>query len=337
MRVTYNLAAGKNRFGEFSAAFLVAVLWSSCLCLLLAVLFLLPASARAHGFAGKRFFPSTFQVEDPFVSDELSLLYGYIKEPGEGELPAADVSGLSLEYSKRITPHFGLSIGTEYVHLDFEGAGSESGFNNLELGAKYQFFTSEEHEAIASVGVGAEIGDTGSSSIGAESFSVISPALFFGKGFGDLPDSVKYLKPFAVTGVLGINYPTDSTITNVNQDTMETEFEKIPNTLTWAFTIQYDFRYLQSFVKDVGLGAPFNRMILVVEFPMETCLEYDCDGDTIGYVNPGIVWIGKKIELGLSARIPVNSRTGNDTGVYALLHFFIDDIFPNSLGRPLFR
>jgi hypothetical protein len=93
---------------------------------------------------------------------------------------------------------------------------------------------------------------------------------------------------------------------------------------------------MQSFVKDVGLGTPFNRMSLVVEFPMETCLDYECDGDTTGYVNPGLVWNGKKIELGLAARIPVNSRTGDDVGVYALLHFFIDDIFPNSLGRPIF-
>ncbi len=307
-----------------------------CLCMVLTITFLQPASTWAHGFAGKRFFPSTFAVEDPFVADEFSLLFSFIKEPAEEESPAADASELAMEYSKRITPNFGLSIGAEYVHLDFDGAGSESGFNNLELGAKYQFFTSEEHEALFSFGVEAEIGDTGSSSIGAEPFSVISPALFFGKGFGDLPESMKYLKPFAVTGVLGINFPTDSTIVLIDPDTSEEEIENIPNTLTWGFTIQYDLRYLQSFVKDVGLGAPFNRMSLVVEFPMETCLEYECDGDTIGYVNPGIVWNGKKIELGLAAKIPINSRTGDDTGIYALLHFFVDDIFPKSLGRPLF-
>ena len=313
-----------------------AALWIYCFCIALIITFLQPASSWAHGFAGKRFFPSTFAVEDPFVSDEFSILYGYIKEPAEEESPAVKASELGLEYSKRITPHFGLSIGEEYVHLDFAEAPSESGFNNLELGAKYQFFTSEEHEALFSFGVAAEIGDTGSSSIGAESFSVISPALFFGKGFGDLPESMKYIRPFAVTGVIGVNYPSDSKIVFINDETSEAEIEYIPKTLTWGFTIQYDLRYLQSFVKDVGLGTPFNRMSLVVEFPMETCLDYECDGDTTGYVNPGLVWNGKKIELGLAARIPVNSRTGDDVGVYALLHFFIDDIFPNSLGRPIF-
>jgi hypothetical protein len=311
-------------------------LWIICFYLAPAVSFLQPAASWAHGFAGKRFFPSTFAVEDPFVSDELSLLFSYIKEPAEEDSPEAKASELGLDYAKRITPNFGLSIGSEYVNLDFEGDGSESGFNNLELGAKYQFFTSEAHEALLSVGVGAEIGDTGSKSIGAEPFSVISPALFFGKGFGDLPESTKFLRPFAVTGVIGVNFPTDDEIVSLNEDTLETEIENIPKTLTWAFTVQYDLRYLQSFVKDVGLGAPFNRMSLVVEFPMETCLEYACDGETTGYVDPGMVWNGKYIELGLAARIPVNNRTGDNTGVFVLLHFFVDDLFPDSLGRPLF-
>ena len=31
------------------------------------------ASAHAHGLAGKRFFPSTLTIDDPFVADELSL------------------------------------------------------------------------------------------------------------------------------------------------------------------------------------------------------------------------------------------------------------------------
>ena len=41
-----------------------------------------PILVWAHGTAGKRFFPTTLTIEDPFVSDELSFLFGYIKEPG---------------------------------------------------------------------------------------------------------------------------------------------------------------------------------------------------------------------------------------------------------------
>jgi hypothetical protein len=219
--------------------------------------------------------------------------------------------------------------------------GSASGFGNLELGLKYQFFTSTEHETILSFGTSMELGGTGARRVGADSFSTVSPALFFGKGFGDLPDSVKFLRPFAITGVIGTNFPTrgKNVTTIINEDTGETEqeVERNPTTLTWAFSIQYSLMYLQSFVKDVGLGDPFKRMILVVEFPMETCLTADCKGKTTGTVNPGIVWAGKFMELGLAAQIPINSRTGKNVGVLALFHLFLDDLLPKGMGGPIFH
>jgi hypothetical protein len=285
----------------------------------------MPVTSWAHGFAGKRFFPTTLSVEDPFVSDELSFLFGHIKEDS-----VTKTTSLGLDYSKRITPHFGISIGSEYQTVDVNHVGSESGFGNLELGIKYQFLTSELHEAILSVGVGAEIGRTGSRRIGAESFSIISPALFFGKGFGDLPDSVKYLKPFAITGVIGPNFPTRT------KTVSDGEVEYNPDKFSWGITLQYSLQYLQSFVTDIGLGAPLNRTVLLLEFPMETCLNRGCKGQTTGFVNPGITWVGKTMQFGIEAQIPINERSGNHVGVLGLVHFFLDDMFPKSLGRPIF-
>ena len=42
--------------------------------------------------------------------------------------------------------------------------------------------------------------------VGAERFSTITPQIFFGKGFGDLPEAVSWLKPFAITGQFGATY-----------------------------------------------------------------------------------------------------------------------------------
>ena len=80
--------------------------------LALMYILLLPVSSWAHGFAGKRFFPTTFQVEDPFVSDEFSVLVGHIKEP-EGK-----TTEVEMEYSKRILPELGISLGESYSHQD---------------------------------------------------------------------------------------------------------------------------------------------------------------------------------------------------------------------------
>ena len=57
---------------------------------------------------------------------------------------------------------------------------------------------------------------------------------------------------------------------------------------------------------------------------------------TTGTINPGFIWVGKDFQVGVEAMIPVNRQSGSSVGVIGQLHFFLDDIAPNSLGRPLF-
>lgn len=295
-----------------------------------------PLSAWPHGWAGKRFFPSTLATDDPFVMDEFSLLGLYRKEGGEGDEPNQEVAESSAEYVKRITPHFGITLEGAWRHVNPVGdESSKSGFDNLGVGVKYQFFTSAYHETLASIGVDVDVGGTGDEKVGAESFTVVTPTVFFGKGMGDLPDSMKYLKPLAVTGIVGGSIPTDDrTVRHVDG---EREVERNPNVLEWGLAVEYSIPYLQSFIRDIGLGAPFNRMIPLVEVAMETCLNRGCGGETTGTVNPGVIWVGKYFQLGLEAIVPVNSRTGGNVGVLAQFHIFVDDTFPRTIGRPLFN
>jgi hypothetical protein len=290
-------------------------------------IFLMPALSFAHGFAGKRFFPTTFQVDDPFISDEFSILINHIKqsddEPGK-------LTQIDIDFSKRILPNFGLEFQEAYIHLGSKGDGSANGWDNLGVGAKWQFLTNEEHELILSAGTDIDIGGTGAHQV-SESFSAITPALFFGKGLGDLPESVSFLRPFAFTGVIGPSFPTRS------KNVTDEGIERNPTVLKWAFTVQYSLMYLQSFVKDIGLGAPFNRMIFVTEFPIQTNLSRDNKGQTTGTVNPGIVWASKFMQFGIAAEIPINSHSGNSVGVLGLIHLFVDDLFPKSIGAPIFR
>ena len=295
-----------------------------------------PAISYAHGVAGQRFFPTTFAVDDPFISDEFSILYNSITMNDEAGRARIRTTLLDVGYSKRVVPNFGIEVDEGYQRLRTDGAGTVSGFGNLGVNVKYQLYTSAEHETILSVGVSDEIGDTGNRNVGSDSFSTISPDFYFGKGFGDLPDSVGLLRPLAVTGVLGLNFPSRPQTVMVNGQTGELDTARNPTTLTWAFTVQYSLMYLQSAVKDVGLGVPFNRMVAVVEFPMETCLNGACKRQTTGTVNPGLAWIGKYTELGIAAEIPMNPRSGAGTGVFVLFHLFIDDLFPKSIGSPIF-
>jgi len=42
------------------------------------------------------------------------------------------------------------------------------------------------------------------------------------------------------------------------------------------------------------------------------------------------------VQLGLEAIVPLNRRSGSGVGAVVQLHFFLDDLFPRSFGRPLF-
>ncbi|MCI0454590.1 MAG: hypothetical protein L0Y68_06300, partial [Candidatus Dadabacteria bacterium] len=220
---------------------LLKTFYTGIICIV--VLLSMPMSTWAHGVAGKRFFPTTLSIEDPFVTDELSFIFSFLKEAGEEDHPPVNEYELEVEYTKRITPHLGISIGEEFRILDPDGEDTEVGFGNLEVGAKYQFLTNAPHEAVVSIGVNVAIQDTGNLEVEAEPFTVISPAIFFGKGLGDLPESLKYLRPLAITGAIGPNFPTDSetVTTHMDEETgeIEREVERNPNTLSYGFSIQY--------------------------------------------------------------------------------------------------
>ena len=156
-------------------------------CAFVLVLFatVIPVTSFAHGVAGQRFFPTTFAVDDPFISDEFSVLYNSIKMNDEAGGPRIQTSSLDVGYSKRIIPNFGIEVDESYQRLHTEGDGTVSGYGNLGVNVKYQFYTSDEHETILSIGVSDEIGNTGNHNV-SDRFSTISPAFYFGKGFGDL-------------------------------------------------------------------------------------------------------------------------------------------------------
>src|SRR2546426_10439279 len=91
----------------------------------------LPAPAFAHGLAGKRFFPATLATDDPFVADELSLpTVSHIKRPADGERPPTRETEGSGEFSKRLSPDFGFSLGGAWRALHPDDGKSVTGLDN---------------------------------------------------------------------------------------------------------------------------------------------------------------------------------------------------------------
>lgn len=305
---------------------------------------LIPFSgSTAHEIVGNRFFPATLGIDDPGVNDELSL--PTVSSFNTGDDPSFRERDFSGEFSKRITEAFAISIGSTYSVFSPPGGPTgigAHGFQNLETTFKYRVFKDPSHEFVMSVGLNIEWGGTGSDSVGADPFNTYTPSVFFGKGFGDLPDTLSWLRPVAVTGQVGYAIPGRHSTTTFGIDpdtgepTADTEFH--PQVLNWGGTIQYSMPYLKSAVIDLGLPDFFNHLIPLVEARMQTPVANTLTSGTVttGTINPGVLWVGSTYQLGVEALVPVNRQSGTRVGVIAQLHLYLDDIDPHGIGRPIF-
>ena len=292
--------------------------------LALAMTLMLPAAATAlaHGFAGQRFFPATILTDDPFVADEMSL--PTVTRPPTGPDGSQQID-IDVDLAKRITPDFGITIGQGYSYRQPKGLPAVTGLSGLHTGAQYQLFVDGPHEALGLLGLNVSWAHTGRvSALGAPDFTTLSPTFNFGKGLGDLPSSLDFIRPFAVTGNLGMDFPTKT----------ESAGTPNPNTINYGFAIEYSLPYLQCCVKDIGLTEPFSRMIPLVEVAFTTPINR-VSSQTIGTIQPGVIWSGTYFQIGAEAIIPVNKQSGHGYGGVVQLHFYLDDVFPTGIGKPI--
>ena len=316
-------------------------LWTALVGSALTLAALTPSSA--HEIVGNRFFPATLAIDDPGVNDEFA--FPTVSGFKTGDDPSVRQLDISGEFSKRITEDFAVSFGSTLSQIsapDGPAMMGASGFQNLDTNFKYRLYKSPEHEFVMSVGLSVEWGGTGARDVGADRFNTYTPTVYFGKGFGDLPDTVRWLRPFAVTGQVGYAIPGRSSTTTFGTDsdtgdpTMDTEFH--PRVLVWGASLQYSMPYLKSSVVDLGLPEFFNHLIPIVEASLSTPVSNTFTSGTVttGTINPGVIWVGKYFQVGVEAMIPVNRQSGTGVGVIGQLHIYLDDIFPNSIGRPIF-
>jgi hypothetical protein len=280
-----------------------------------------PRAVMAHGFEGDRFFPPTIATDDPFAVDELSVptiqIFRNPPSPGGMTTRETDFGG---EFDKELLPGWDLEFSDVFTALQPKGGPTTDGWQNFDLGSKLELIQNPDHEFILSIGADWDIGGTGGKSIGVDSFSTITPTVFFGKGFGDLPDSASMWKPFAITGEVGNSFPFEASD---------------PNSFQLGLALEYSLLYLEQDVKDTGMPDPFRNMIPVVEFVLNSP-ENRGGGVSTGTVNPGVLWETRFFQFGAEAVIPINSHSGPNVGFLFNVNIFFDDMWPKVFGHPLF-
>jgi hypothetical protein len=286
------------------------------------------STSFAHCFVGARFFPATLATDDPCVADELSL--PTVAWSRTTDVPPAQEWDISGELARRITDDFGVSIGNAWSQVSQPGGFKMAGFSDLETTFQYQLMKNDSHELAMLLGLIVDWGGTGAVNSGiGTSYSVVTPTWYVGKGFGDLPDSAGWLRAFAVTGQVGYQIPTTS------YEAAQNAF--IPQMLVYGGSLQYSMPYLKSEIKDLELPDFINHLIPIVEAQFATPVadNFGNSNATTGTINPGVIWAGSYFQVGLEAMIPVTRESGTGIGVLGQLHFYLDDMFPETFGKPL--
>ncbi len=283
------------------------------------------APAAAHAVSGVRVFPVTLTLDDPGVADEVTTPQ-IVYQPGPG--PSNDTSYL-WEWDKTITPDTALIYNHGYDVINASGAKRATGFENVVLTGKWQAWVVPEREFLLSLGVQREFAGFGHAVAEgiADAHGSTGPTVYFGKGFGDLP--IGLFRPLAITGEFTWTIP-DRRL-NLTGD----NGGSVPSFFT-GLSLQYSLPYLQSQVKDLGLPDIFGRLIPLVEINYLTPTAAPAAGDPMTLaVSAGAIYLADTYQVGVELVFPGNKAAGKNIGTIAQLHLFLDDLLPDSLGKPL--
>ncbi len=296
--------------------------------------------AYAHGFAGDHMFVSTLLIDDSNVADEASMgTFSFLPQPASsGPSPVLYQGG--FEFDKRITENFGFAIGQGYNVLTQPGGGKNaSGFSNLVVTLKYKAYVNDAHEFMMSVGlarefatgVGGTVGSSLNGALGADNGGSTEPVVYVSKGFGDLPIGI--LRPFAVTGELGYNIADRA----LRLDPATGDPANNGNSNYWAggLSLQYSMRYLSAQVKDYGLPEFVNKLTPLVELSYQSTATQPSQLATQYLWGIGVNYTATDYAVTAEMLVPGNRNTGSHLGAIAQFHLYFDDMFPNSLGKPI--
>jgi hypothetical protein len=283
------------------------------------------SSAFAHAVCGNRIFPATLAIDDPGVDDELALpTISYLPSNSAG----AQEFDANFSWSKTIFPNVALVISDGATWQKFSGQSWAKGYgwDSLDTELQWGNFCLPEHELMATMGFDVDWGRTGTLSQYAP-YNTYSPVLDVGKGFGDLPTSLNWLRPAALTFEVSESLPGQS-VTNGNPNSTN---------LNWGFTLQYSLPYFNSSVGEIDNDF-VRHLIPITEFAFSKPIYNFAPGTNqiTGAIQPGVIYLTSTYQVAVEAIVPMNGASGHGVGVIAQLDLYLDDLLPDTLGKPIF-
>jgi hypothetical protein len=275
--------------------------------------------ASAYTASGDRIFPATLVLPQLTPGDEFYLNFSTLPLIGNGPGMPNRSTDLTATYMKSITDRLGIEVEETYSVLGQRSAGALYGWQNFDAELKYLAVNDIEHEFLLSLGVDRETGGTGALRVGASPSGATTPRLYFGKGFGDL--NIGYLRPLAITGLGGVQIA---------------DFSPRPNLVTGGFVVEYSIPYLESKVHSFDLPEVLRGLTPMTEISLTTPTGRSYGARTTALIAPGVSYAGEGWEFAVEALVPASRATGTGFGVTAQIHFALDFLFADTIGKPIF-
>jgi hypothetical protein len=275
--------------------------------------------AAAYTAAGDRLFPATLVLPQIAPGDEFYLNLMDLPLAGGAAGTPRHVDNLTATYGKTITDRLSVVIDETWTRLDKAGGGASYGWQNTDTAIKYLAVLDRPREMLLSLGLDREFGGTGALGAGASTAGATTPAVFFGKGLGDL--DIGYLRPLAVGGQLGYQIA---------------DAAPRPNLIASGFFIEYSLPYLESKVRSFDLPDFARGLTPITEVQFTVPAGTSFGARTTALIAPGVSYAGQGWELAAELMIPATRATGRGIGVTAQLHISLDYLFADTIGRPLF-
>lgn len=299
------------------------------------------AERERPGIAGNRLFPGTITFDDPAVANELQIWtvnarHNFASGPSFVVLDQA----IYGSFSRLLTDTLAFGINSGGIFRSGSGISPRAGFDKTSLSLKQLVYKDELHETLVSASLTWGIGGSGSQAVGATSPNTLAPAVSFGKGFGDLPDTLAWLRPFAVAGTVSLEAPLERTRPMRHSSETSTMSGQIGTfsgasvtTLHWGFAIEYSTLYLTDRFKPGQLpkDEPLHQFVPLVEFAFDT----PRGQKTAATGNPGLAYVADVWQLSGEVIVPLNSQGGRGLGFRTRVLIFLDDFAPSIFGRPL--
>ena len=286
---------------------------------LLAVL-AMSTAAQAHGIAGNRYFPGTLTFDDPAVADELILPnLSESRRPVGIDDPVYDTT-VAASFARLLTPDLALGVDSSWSQWSRKGLPRQRGVGMTTVSLKGRVYENDPHEELLSFSLGWGIPKSGSQTVRAGGPATFQVGAFGGKGFGNLPDNLAWMRPFGIAGGAVVLLPTRSHTSVLGLEPVTRQLGTIaagePNTLHWAFALEYSTLYLTDrFNGQPPKEEPLNQLVPLVEFAFDRPLGHARGFKSMETANPGLSYVGVTYQIAEEAVMPMNHAAGSGGGV----------------------